>query len=146
MRRTRCCPSFCPLMPAGPRKPVKRHNGRFYCLTRDVFRTFCGLFHPPGRILGKLSGGRGFPHFTYTHLLSSCECSDSRSRTKESCRELGSEMYTDWAASCNTLCATFCSNCYTVCCATAVQFVVQLGSYASASGAVAHYSTANSSN
>ena len=70
-------------MPAGPRKPVKRHNGRFYCLTRDVFRTFCGLFHPPGRILGtqtfRAAGVfrilpthtfrvAGVLHFTYTHF------------------------------------------------------------------------------
>ena len=38
-------------MPVGPRKPVKRHNGRFYWRTRDVILGFVD-FHAPGRILG----------------------------------------------------------------------------------------------
>ena len=39
-------------MPAGPRKPVKRHNGRVYRPTRDVALGFLDFFHAPGRILG----------------------------------------------------------------------------------------------
>ena len=38
-------------MPAGPRKPVKRYNGRLYWVTRDVSLGFVD-FHAPGRILG----------------------------------------------------------------------------------------------
>ena len=60
-------------MPAGPRKPVERHNGRVYWPTRDVAVGFVDFFHAPGRILGNddytnFSGGQGFPHFTYTHF------------------------------------------------------------------------------
>ena len=39
-------------MPAGPRKPVERHNGRVYWPTRDVALGFVDFFHAPGRILG----------------------------------------------------------------------------------------------
>ena len=39
-------------MPAGPRKPVERHNGRVYWPTRDVGVGFVDFFHAPGRILG----------------------------------------------------------------------------------------------
>ena len=39
-------------MPAGPRKPVERHNGRVYWPTRDVAVGFVDFFHAPGRILG----------------------------------------------------------------------------------------------
>ncbi len=39
-------------MPAGPRKPVERHNGRIYWPTRDVVLGFVDFFHAPGRILG----------------------------------------------------------------------------------------------
>ena len=38
-------------MPAGPRKPVERHNGRVYWPTRDVALGFVDIFHAPGRIL-----------------------------------------------------------------------------------------------
>ena len=38
-------------MPAGPRNPVERRNGRFYWVTRDVAAVFARL-RPPGRILG----------------------------------------------------------------------------------------------
>ena len=38
-------------MPAGPRKPVERHNGRVYWPTRDVALGFVDFFHAPGRIL-----------------------------------------------------------------------------------------------
>ena len=38
-------------MPAGPRNPVERRNGRFYWVTRDVSLGFVD-FHAPGRILG----------------------------------------------------------------------------------------------
>ena len=58
LRRTRCPPSFCPLMPAGPRKPVERHNGRIYRLTRDVALGLARLC-PPGRILGTQRIPRG---------------------------------------------------------------------------------------
>ena len=56
-------------MPAGPRKPVERHNGRVYWPTRDVAVGFVD-FDPPGRILGTQTfrGGGGCPHFTYTHF------------------------------------------------------------------------------
>ena len=48
------------LMPAGPRKPVERHNGRVYWPTRDVAVGFVDFFHAPGRILGtqRISRGR----------------------------------------------------------------------------------------
>ena len=39
-------------MPAGPRKPVERHNGRVYWPTRDVAVSFVDFFLAPGRILG----------------------------------------------------------------------------------------------
>ena len=39
-------------MPAGPRKPVERHNGRVYWPTGDVSVGFVDFFHAPGRILG----------------------------------------------------------------------------------------------
>ena len=39
-------------MPAGPRKPVERHNGRVYRPTLDVAVGFVDFFHAPGRILG----------------------------------------------------------------------------------------------
>ena len=37
-------------MPAGPRKPVKQHNGRVYWLTHDAVLGLARLC-PPGRIL-----------------------------------------------------------------------------------------------
>ena len=43
-------------MPAGPRKPVERHNGRVYWPTRDVALGFCGLFPRAG------------PDFRYTNF------------------------------------------------------------------------------
>ena len=70
-------------MPAGPRKPVERHNGRVYWPTRDVAVGFVDFFHAPGRILGTqtfraarvfafylhtLFGWPVFLHFTYTHF------------------------------------------------------------------------------
>ena len=57
-------------MPAGPRKPVERHNGRVYWPTRDVAVGFVDFFHAPGRILGTQTfrAAGGFPHFTYTLL------------------------------------------------------------------------------
>ena len=71
-------------MPAGPRKPVERHNGRVYWPTRDVAVGFVDFFHAPGRILGtqtfRAAGGffrilpthtfrvAGVLHFTYTHF------------------------------------------------------------------------------
>ena len=81
-------------MPAGPRKPVERHNGRVYWPTRDVAVGFVDFFHAPGRILGTQTfraagvfrilpthtffGWPGFcilnfafhnlHHFTYTHF------------------------------------------------------------------------------
>ena len=83
-------------MPAGPRKPVERHNGRVYWPTRDVAVGFVDFFHAPGRILGtqtfraagvvrilpthifRVAGvlhftthtfwAAGVLHFTYTHL------------------------------------------------------------------------------
>ena len=69
-------------MPAEPRKPVKRRNGRCYWLTRDVSLGFVD-FYPPGRILGtqtfRAAGVlrilptqtfrvAGVLHFTYTHF------------------------------------------------------------------------------
>ena len=42
---------FCPLMPAGPRKPVERHNERVYWPTRDVALGLARLCLP-ARILG----------------------------------------------------------------------------------------------
>ena len=73
-------------MLAGPdfrrRKPVKRYNGRFYWLTRDVALVLARLC-PPGRILGtqtfRAAGVvrilpthtfrmAGVLHFTYTHF------------------------------------------------------------------------------
>ena len=47
-------------MPTGPRKPVKRYNGRFYWLTRDAALGLA-LLCPPGRILGtqRFPRGRG---------------------------------------------------------------------------------------
>ena len=45
-------------MPAGPRKPVERHNGRIYRLTRDVALGLARLC-PPGRILGTQRIPRG---------------------------------------------------------------------------------------
>ena len=68
-------------MPAGPRKPVERHNGRVYWPTRDVAVGFVDFFHAPGRILGtqtfRAAGGfSGFYHFSggqgfafYLHTL-----------------------------------------------------------------------------
>ena len=55
-------------MPAGPRKPVERHNGRVYWPTRDVAVGSVDFFHAPGRILGTQTfrAAGGFPHFTYT--------------------------------------------------------------------------------
>ena len=44
-------------MPAGPRKPVERHNGRVYWPTRDVAVGFVDFFHAPGRILGTQTFG-----------------------------------------------------------------------------------------
>ena len=70
-------------MPAGPRKPVERHNGRVYWPTRDVAVCFLDFFHAPGRILGtqtfRAAGVfrilpthtfrvAGVLHFTYTHF------------------------------------------------------------------------------
>ena len=57
-------------MPAGPRKPVERHNGRVYWPTRDVAVGFVDFFHAPGRILGTQTfrAAGVFPHFTYTHF------------------------------------------------------------------------------
>ena len=70
-------------MPAGPRKPVERHNGRIYWPTRDVVLGFVDFFHAPGRILGAQTfraagvvrilptntfGVARVLHFTYTHL------------------------------------------------------------------------------
>ena len=78
---SRCFPSFCPLMPAGPdfrytnfsggrstpRKPVKRHNGRFYWLTRDVSQL---LWTPPGPDFRytNFSGGPNF-RILHTHIF-----------------------------------------------------------------------------
>ena len=66
---SRCRRSSGPLMPAGPRKPVKRNNGRFYWLTRDVSLVFVD-FHAPGRILGTQTfrAAGGCPHVAYTHF------------------------------------------------------------------------------
>ena len=68
---SRCVSMFCPLMPAGPRKPVERHNGRVYWPTRDVAVGFVDFFHAPGRILGTQTfrAAGGCPHFTYTHFF-----------------------------------------------------------------------------
>ena len=70
-------------MPAGPRKPVERHNGRVYWPTRDVAVGFVDFFHAPGRILGTQTFRAawvfrilpthtfrvaGVLHFTYTHF------------------------------------------------------------------------------
>ena len=57
-------------MPAGPRKPVERHNGRVYWPTRDVAVGFVDFFHAPGRILGTQTfrAAGVFPDFTYTHF------------------------------------------------------------------------------
>ena len=74
-------------MPAGPDvrpcKPVKRHDGIFHCLTRDVALVLARLC-PPGRILGTQTFRAawvfrilpthtflvvaGVLHFTYTHF------------------------------------------------------------------------------
>ena len=63
-------------MPAGPRKPVERHNGRVYWPTRDVAVGFVDFFHAPGRILGtqtfRAAGGfsRRLPTHTFFGLPS----------------------------------------------------------------------------
>ena len=56
-------------MPAGPRKPVERHNGRIYWPTRDVVLGFVDFFHAPGRILGKLFGRPGGFRGVYLRTL-----------------------------------------------------------------------------
>ena len=67
---------------ATPSKPVKRHNGRFYCLTRNAAVVFARLC-PSGRIVGTqifraagvfafylhtLFGLPSQSHFTYTNI------------------------------------------------------------------------------
>ena len=65
-------PGFVDLPPAGPRKPVKRHNGRFYWLTRDVALGLARLC-PPGRILGTQTfRAAGVVRILPTHTFSVC--------------------------------------------------------------------------
>ena len=70
---SRCRPRFGPLMPAGPRKPVERHNGRIYWPTRDVAVSFVDFFLAPGRILGTQTfRAAGVVRILPTHTFSGC--------------------------------------------------------------------------
>ena len=59
-------------MPAGPRKPVERRNGRVYWPTRDLAVGFVRFFHAPGRIFSTQTFRAAvffFPDFTYAHFF-----------------------------------------------------------------------------
>ena len=56
-------------MPAGPRKPVERHNGRVYWPTRDVAVGSVDFFHAPGRILGTQTFRAAGVFAFYLHTL-----------------------------------------------------------------------------
>ena len=57
---------------ATPRKPVKRHKGRLYWITRDVALFFARLC-PPGRILGTQTfRATGVVRILPTHTSSGC--------------------------------------------------------------------------
>ena len=57
-------------MPAGPRKPVERHNGRVYRPTLDVAVGFVDFFHATGWSLGTQTfRAAGVVRIVPTHTL-----------------------------------------------------------------------------